>query len=111
MGEDWSIMLQIEKIRALLAAGDYDLSRHAFTRLVERNISREMIRCAGENAEIIEDYPDDKYSPSCLLLGFMLNGIPLHLQVSRAEEDRIKIITLYVPETSAWENFRVRRET
>jgi hypothetical protein len=24
----------------------------------------------GSRAEIIEDYPDDKYGPSCLILGF-----------------------------------------
>ena len=32
---------------------------------------------SGE-CEVIEDYPDDKYGPSCLLLGFTSTGRPLH---------------------------------
>jgi len=40
---------------------------------------------AGESAIEIEDYPTDKYYPSCLLLGFTDNARPLHLHVSRME--------------------------
>jgi len=39
-------------------------SRHAFRRAVERNISEQEIRQAGARAELIEHYPDDKYSPA-----------------------------------------------
>lgn len=65
-----SRMRSIKEIWEMLSDGQYNLSRHAFRRMVERNISDETIRQAGAMAEIIEDYPDDKYSPSCLLLGF-----------------------------------------
>jgi Domain of unknown function (DUF4258) len=64
-------MLTEEDIGKLLAAGRYLLSRHALRRMVERNISDAMIREAGAVAELIEDYPNDKYSPSCLLLGVL----------------------------------------
>ena len=37
------------------------------------------IREAGATAELIDDYPDDKYSPSALLLGFTAAGRLLHL--------------------------------
>jgi hypothetical protein len=102
-------MLSLDQIRDLLAAGSYDLSRHAFRRAVERNISSAMIQSAGCNAEIIEDYPDDKYSPSCLLLGFAADRSPLHIQVSRADGVRVKVITLYVPDLGTWQNLRVRK--
>ena len=59
-----------EKVRHQLSAGEFEFSRHALKRAVERNISDQDIRQAGVQANIIEDYPDDKYSPSCLLLGF-----------------------------------------
>jgi hypothetical protein len=75
-------VLDIDDIRTLLAHGRYELTRHALTRLVERNISAEFIRTAGASAEVIEDYSNDKYSPSCLVLGFSGEN-PLHLQVSR----------------------------
>lgn len=57
----------IETIRKDLLSGNYELSAHALKRVVERKIMYYEIEEIGENAEIIEDYPDDKYSPSCLI--------------------------------------------
>ncbi|MBI3268146.1 MAG: DUF4258 domain-containing protein [Planctomycetes bacterium] len=71
--------LTIEELRAALAAGRYQLSTHALRRVIERKLTAEMIRAAGDGAEVIEDYPDDKYCPSCLLLGFTPDGVPLHV--------------------------------
>lgn len=75
-------MKSLAQIRVQLSNGDYELSRHAFRRLVERNISEIELREAGSSVVIIEDYPADKYSPSCLLLGFTSGSRPLHIQVS-----------------------------
>ena len=49
---------------------------------VERNISEQEIREAGSQAITIEEYPDDKYGPTRLLLGFTGVGRPLHIQVA-----------------------------
>ena len=102
-------MKSLAEIQRQLAAGKFDFSRHAFRRTVERNISDLEIREAGKNAEIIENYPDDKYSPSALLLGFTSSGRPLHLQVSLAEVAPVKIITIYEPDPNEWIEFRNRR--
>lgn len=91
-------MKSVDHIRRQLSQGQYEFSHHAFKRAVERNISEAEIRQAGLNAELIEDYPDDKYAPSILLLGFSETGRPLHLQVSRIDSDLAKIITLYEPD-------------
>ena len=72
-------------------------------------LRRVEIRQAGANAELIEDYPDDKYAPSVLLLGFSEADRPLHLQVSRIDSDLVKIITLYEPDETEWYNYRQRR--
>lgn len=71
-----TVMKDIVQIRQLFQAGNFEFSRHAFLRAVERNIREREIREAGANTEIIETYPDDKYSPSALLLGFSANGRP-----------------------------------
>jgi hypothetical protein len=99
----------LAEIRHQLAIGDFEFSRHAFHRAVERNISEAEIQQAGAHAHIIEDYPLDKYSPSCLLLGFTQTGRPLHLQVSYADTDLVKIITLYQPNETEWYNGYTRR--
>ncbi len=102
-------MKPLEDVRKQLAAGEFEFSRHAFRRAVERNISEQEIREAGTQAEIIEDYPEDKYSPSTLLLGFTAAGRPLHFQVSFAETELTKIITMYEPNPSEWLDYRKRR--
>jgi hypothetical protein len=102
-------MKSLEDIRRQLSLGEFEFSRHAFRRVVERNIGEQEIREAGRDATIIEDYPDDKYAPSCLLLGFTITGRPLHMQVSYVESDRPKIITLYEPDPQEWYDYRNRR--
>jgi len=102
-------LLNLDEIRQRLADGQYMLSDHALMRLVERNIREEVIRQVGAGAEIIEDYPNDKYAPSCLLLGFASDGSTLHLQVSREESPVVKIITLYIPDPDLWLNHRIRK--
>jgi len=60
-------------------------------------------------AEIIEDYPDDKYGPSCLILGFTRRGRPLHVQCSYPSRPLVKIVTLYEPDDDLWTDFRRRK--
>jgi len=96
-------------IQRQLIAGEFEFSRHAFRRAVERNVSDQEIREAGARAEVIEDYPGDKYSPSALLLGFTAAGRALHFQVSYADTGLTKIITIYEPDTHEWVDSRKRR--
>lgn len=82
-----------------LSLGGFEFGPHAFKQAVERNISEIEICQAGLNAKIIEDYPDDKSTPRCLLLGFTEAQRLLHLQISYADLDLVKIITFYEPDT------------
>lgn len=102
-------MKTLEEIQNKLSLGEFDFSRHALKRVVERNISELEIQDAGRKAKIIEDYPYDKYTPSCLLLGFTETGRPLHIQVSRADTEFVKIITIYEPDETEWIDYSKRR--
>jgi hypothetical protein len=102
-------MKTFERIRRQLITGEFEFSRHALKRAVERNISDKEIAQAAESAELIEEYPDDKYSPSCLMLGFTKQHRPLHVQVSFADTPMVRIITLYEPDPEEWIEFRKRR--
>jgi len=101
--------VNIDDIRFRLSTGRFEFSRHAFKRVVERNISEEEIGEVGGAVEIIEDYPDDKYSPSCLVLGFTRNHRPLHLQVCYSTTETVKIVTIYEPDPAEWVDDRIRR--
>lgn len=102
-------MKSLDDIRRQLSAGEFEFSRHAFKRAVERNISNVEIQQAGAQARIIEDYPEDKYAPSILLLGFTTAGRPLHIQVSHVDSDLLKIITIYEPDPAEWYDYSRRR--
>jgi len=65
---------------------------------------------AVANGEIVEDYPDDKYRPSCLIYGRNNAGIHLHVQCSYAMPD-VVIITAYEPSTSEWVGYKMRKKT
>lgn len=103
-------MKSLSKIQKQLQSGSFEFTRHAFKRAIERNISEQEIKECGENIELIEDYPEDKYSPSSLLLGFTKGQRALHLQVSRVESDTIKIITVYEPNPNEWIDGKIRRK-
>jgi len=102
-------MKSLEETQRQLSRGDFDFTRHGFKRAIERNISDIEIREAGKDAKIIESYPDDKYTASCLILGFTSAGRPLHLQVSLAESAVVKIITVYEPDEKEWIDYYQRR--
>lgn len=103
-------MKSLGEIKRQLASGAFEFSQHAFRRVVERNISEREIREVSANVEVIENYPDDKYSPSALVLGFTTAGRALHLQVSYAESALTKIITIYEPDPNQWIDYRKRKQ-
>ena len=97
------------QVRSQLVAGEFDFSHHAFRRAIERDISEREIMEAGGGAIIVEEYPEDKYGPTWLVLGFTGSGRPLHIQVSVADSPKIRIVTLYEPSEDEWEDYRRRR--
>ena len=102
-------MKHIDATGNKLRTGQFEFTRHAFRRAVERNISDSEIMECGKQVSLIVEYPDDKYTPSCLLLGFTNAKRPLHIQISLADTDLVKIITIYEPEESEWINYTTRR--
>ena len=50
-----------------------------------------------EDGKVIENYPEDKYGSSCLILGFTEAGKPVHVHCSHPSRSWIKIITVYEP--------------
>ncbi len=61
--------MQIDQIREKVSEGEYRFSEHAIKRMIKRFIERFEVEEAIKNGEIIEEYPEDKYSPSCLIYG------------------------------------------
>jgi hypothetical protein len=62
-------MTIIEKIRVKIVKNDFELSQHAANQSIVRRIRVQELREAIMAGEVIEEYPDDKYGPSCLIFG------------------------------------------
>lgn len=101
----------LEEIRSKILRRQYEFSKHAVDQTIIRNIGvDEMEEAISGTCEIIEDYPDDKYGPSCLILGFTKAGRPLHIQCSYPTRLLIKVITLNEPDPDLWIDLRVRKQ-
>ncbi|MBI4683763.1 MAG: DUF4258 domain-containing protein [Nitrospirae bacterium] len=99
--------MEIEGIKVKINIGEYRFSDHAVKRMIKRSIDRAEIEDAVLSGEIIEEYPDDKYSPSCLIYGRTKSGRHLHVQLSLPPA--VVVITAYDPDKSEWIDYKVRR--
>ena len=102
-------MAPIDEIRKKIETEQFELSKHAVDQSIIRRISVQEIREISGDAELIEDYPEDKYGPSCLILGKTKEGRPLHIQCSYPSRPLIKVITIYEPDPDLWIDFKIRR--
>lgn len=83
-------------------------SEHALRQMAKRDISDDEVVEAILSGEIIEEYPDDKYSPSCLIFGETKGKRPLHVVCSLPP--RVRIITVYQPDPDEWIDNRRRKK-
>ena len=102
-------MALIDEIRAKFDRDVFEFSKHSTDQTILRSIFLNEIREAISAGEVIEDYPDDKYGPSCLILGFTNQGRPLHIQCSYPSRPLLKVITIYEPDPEEWLDYRIRR--
>ena len=103
-------MTILDEIRTEIRNDQFEFSQHATDQSIIRHISVQEVREAIEESEVIEDYPNDKYGPSCLILGFTKSKRPLHIQCSYPSRPLVKIITLYEPNPLRWIDFKTRRK-
>jgi hypothetical protein len=63
------------------------------------------------NGEVIENYPNDKPYPSCLIYGQTFSGDPVHSVWAFNEQTQWTVlITAYRPDPTRWINWRKRRK-
>jgi hypothetical protein len=99
--------MTLDGIRDKIKEGRYRFSDHAVKRMIKRSISRKEIEMVIDEGVIIEEYPNDKFSPSCLVYGKTAEGRSLHIQVSLPPV--VVIIAAYEPDSEEWIDGRYRR--
>ena len=101
----------IKTIRKKIKQSNFELSKHAVDQSIIRKIKIAEIKEAIFQGQIIEDYPDDKYGASCLIVGLTIANRPIHIQCSYPSRPLIKIITIYQPSSQLWNNNFTKRRS
>ena len=98
----------IEDIQAKIRERNYHYTLHAAGRMTERHISvKEVEEALLSSAEVIEDYPQDPRSPSCLILGITKEHRRLHIQCTYPPN--VAVVTAYEPQSDEWIDWKTRK--
>ena len=102
--------LNIEIIKKCILQRKVYWTRHCINKLNQRNILIEDIKTATYNGRIIEYYYEDYPYPSCLIMGYNINNIILHI-VCGINDGIVYMITAYYPNINKWEkDMKTRRK-
>ncbi len=74
----------IKKFRDMFEDNLFEFTKHAVDQSIIRHISVQEVKEAITNKDsiIIEDYPHDKYGPSCIIFGYTKDDRPLNIKCS-----------------------------
>ena len=102
----------LDRVRALVAAGDYRVSSHGYEELDEDGIVADELFASLDLAVVVEDYPDTGRGPSVLALHRLPGGEIVHgvwgLPAGRLAP--AVIVTAYRPDLARWlPDWRTRR--
>jgi Domain of unknown function (DUF4258) len=87
-----------DRLTEAVQNGKIEWQIHALERMMKRGISREIVKQVLLEGEIIEDYPDDKPSPTALFLGWS-GGKPFHVVIALdSVSGYCFVITVYRPD-------------
>lgn len=101
--------MNIENIINAIRNSRVRITDHADEEAFDDSLTYEEIYSSVIQGEIIEDYPNDKPYPSCLILGRNFAGKPIHSVWAYNPENLWSVlITVYRPDPERWINWKVR---
>ena len=80
-------------------------------RLEGRRVARQAILDSMESYEIVEQYPEDKYLPSFLVLAKPIGDAIHVLFATDVRADNVRVVTAYRPSPVEWEDNLKRRRS
>jgi hypothetical protein len=101
----------LERIRAKATTENIRVTQHAQQEMVQEDIALDEVLQAIKTGQILENYPEHKRGPCCLIYGLTLRSRPLHIVCTTTQPSLI-IITVYEPKLPKWVSpTQRRRET
>ncbi len=104
-------MILIEEIIESIKAKRIRITDHADEEAYNDTLSLEEIYSSVLTGEVIEQYPDDKPYPSCLIYGKNIKNEPIHsVWAYNIETKASVLITVYRPDPDRWIDWKIRRK-
>lgn len=101
--------MDIEDIVVAISNSRIRITDHADEEAVDDQLTFDEIYFSVMHGEIIEDYPNDKPYPSCLIMGKSFAGEPIHsVWAYNADNEWVVMITVYRPDPARWIDWKVR---
>ena len=109
-GEESELTMILELKRAITVERVL-ITNHARQEAENDNLRLDEIYWSVNHGELIENYPDDKPFPSCLIVGITPNNDPIHSVWAYNSQKQIAIlITVYRPDSDKWIDGRERKK-
>lgn len=104
-------MTFLEKIRALVRAGDVRVSEHGYDELAEDGLTAREAISGAQEAIVVEEYPDFPKGPCALVLQKDGAGKPVHVVwgIPRGVGKPVVLVTAYRPDPTRWNETFTRR--
>ncbi|MGF1615841.1 MAG: DUF4258 domain-containing protein [Gammaproteobacteria bacterium] len=85
------------------------ITDHADEKAVDDELTFDEIYFSVMHGEIIEDYPNDKPYPGCLVMGKNFTNEPIHsVWAYKSGNKWAVMITVYRPDPARWIDWKVR---
>jgi len=101
--------MDIEDLIVAIRTSQIRITDHADEEAVDDALTFDEIYFSVMHGEIIEEYPDDKPYPSCLVMGKNFAGDPIHSVWAYNSGNGWTVqITVYRPDPAGWIDWKVR---
>jgi len=101
----------LERIRALIGAGEVRISDHGYDELTEDQLTAREVIAGVQEALVVEEYPDYPKGPSILLLQKDRAGVPMHVVwgIPKGYDKPVVLVTAYRPDSERWDKSFMKR--
>ena len=101
--------MDIENLIVAIRNSRVRITDHADDEAVDDELTFDEIYFSVMHGEIIEDYPNDKPYPSCLVMGKNFSGEPIHsVWAYNSGNGWAVLITVYRPDPALWIDWKLR---
>lgn len=101
----------VERVRALIRAGDVRISEHGYDELAEDGLSVREVLSGVPEAVVVEEYLNYPKGPCVLFLQMDRTGAAIHVVwgIPKGHDTPVVLVTAYRPDPERWDQIFMRR--